>query len=537
MKIVKLTISISLLILFAFTSLSCDNRGMPSYSDSTAGAFLELPANSTANLDLKQKDKISFFYVTAGVSVPKEFDFKDNIFLNTLADMANVEISEAKVPPWTDIASGFNLMMASNEICDVVHYSGPGALIRYGKLGSFIDLSEYLHNSKILTKRYLPYIEQLKTDDGKIYCLRALPSDGDVNEAFGVRYDLLLELGYERIPETMDEWLNAMRKLKQKYPDSIPYTSRENLHSCEFVFKSYGCAGSGYGWQYYNGKVIHTFENPLYKEAIKVYRIMLEEGLMDVEFATNKQKDFSQKRINNKVLINQQNLSAIAGWIGGFAFHNIDEAIFIPAQWPKIDDPRIDPQSVYEGMLSLGEHSISISSMCNKDAAARFVEILISDECMELTSWGREGIEYNIVDGEKVINYEESAANDWRQIYGILFGNSKECLKLELNLSIAGTKLDDVGKKEYARLYWEQFDKVFADANSVPMNPMKVLGVLVDHDILAMRTQAEKEARTIAVKAMLGEVSLDEFDILAESFINKYQFITEEYNDKLPQAK
>jgi len=335
----------------------------------------------------------------------------------------------------------------------------------------------------------------------------------------------------------MDEWLDAMRKLKQKYPDSIPYTSRENLHWCEFVFKSYGCSGSGYGWQYYKDKIIHTFENPLYKEAIKVYRMMLEEGLMDIEFATNKQRDFSQKRINNKVLICQQNLSAIAGWINGFAYNGIDEAIFIPAQWPKIDDSRIDLQSVYEGKLALSEHSVSISSMANKDAAIRFVEVLLSDECMELTSWGREGIEYNIINGEKVINYEESIANNWRWLYGILFGNSKEGLKMELKLSIASTKLDEAGKKEYERLYWEQFDKVFADANSVPMNPMKFLGVLVNHDVLVIRTQAEKEARTIAVKAMLGEVSLDEFDLLAESFIKKYQFITDEYNNRLPQAQ
>jgi ABC-type glycerol-3-phosphate transport system substrate-binding protein len=90
---------------------------------------------------------------------------------------------------------------------------------------------------------------------------------------FYFRWDVLQDLGYTEatIPDTLDEWIEAMRKLKQKYPDAIPYTSMDNLHWSEFVFSCYGVTGRGTAWQEYFGKAIHSFEHPLIKDALSSY--------------------------------------------------------------------------------------------------------------------------------------------------------------------------------------------------------------------------------------------------------------------------
>ncbi len=528
-KIIMFTV---LLLAASLVFSACGTDNTLTDAGATSDAASSSGASDTA---LEPPGKIRFFYVTSGISTPEDMDFKNNVILDEISKMANVEITEVIVPPWSDIVTQFNLMMASGNICDVVHYNLPTDLISNGKLGAFIELSDIIKNSEILSERYSPYMEQIKADDNNIYCIRSLPSDGDVNNAFGVRYDLLKDIGYTKIPETMDGWIDAMRKLKAKYPDSIPYTSRENLHWCEFVFSSYGCSGWGYKWQYYNGKMIHPFEHPLYKEAIKTYNLMLKEELMDREFVTSKNQDFQDKRLNKKVLINQQNAGGLSSWIYRFATVGIDEAIIIPAQWPKIDDPLLDPRSVYEGQLPLGTHSMAIaSSSQNKDAAARFIEALLSDKCKELTIWGREGIEFNIADGKKVIDIEKSAQTEWRELYGAMFGGSRESLELWVQIAIENTKLDSAQKQEYKKLYWEQFNKVYADANSVPINPMKF--IILEADTDSRRIEAENEARTITVKAMLEEISLEEFDVQAANFIKRYQDITDEYNIKLPEA-
>lgn len=482
-------------------------------------------------------DKISFFYITSGLTVPENFDTKNNFVLDEIAKLANVEIEEAVVPSYpADYVTKFHLMIASGDMCDVIHMPLVNDLNNYGKNGTFVELTDIINNSFIMEKRYSPYYELLKADDGKIYCLRSLPVDGDGN-SFAVRYDLLEEIGYTNIPETMDEWIDAMRKLKAKYPDSIPYTSRENLHFSEFVFQSYGCSSNGIGWQYYKGEVIHTFENPLYKEALKVYQLMLAEDLMDKEFVTSNAQDFQDKRLNRNVLINQQNLTAIATWVERFPKNNIPNVMFVPSQFPKVDDPRIDPINVYGGPASLGGHGVAISSTSKKkDASVRFLEALLSDECKELTVWGREGIEFDVVNGQIVPNYEKASETNWRLMYNMLFGfNTRGILELFAKSNIASSGLDDADKQKYEKIFLEQADKVLADINSVPMNPMNF--IILDTETTTRSTEASTEALSIAVKAIIGEISMDEFDTLAQNYVKKYQYVTDEYNQKLPEAK
>jgi len=67
------------------------------------------------------------------------------------------------------------------------------------------------------------------------------------------------------------------------------------------------------------------------------------------------------------------------------------------------------------------------------------------------------------------------------------------------------------------------------------MNPFAF--IILDTDTGTRLTEAQNEARTIAIKAMIGELSLEEFDAEAAAFTKKYQFITDEYNKKLPEAK
>ncbi|HOJ09269.1 MAG TPA: extracellular solute-binding protein [Clostridiales bacterium] len=534
-KIAALLVLISVvLMLFSACSKADISSNKSSEQD---GASSSSSTTDTSGNAVKQPDKIRVFYVTAGIATPDNFNFQSNVILDEIAKIANVEITEVIVPPSSDTITKYNLMMSSGNICDVVHLASKNTMINDGKNGAYVELSDIIKKSAIITERYLPYIDQLKADDGNIYFLISLPVDGDVNDGIAIRYDLLKDIGYSEIPVTMDEWLEAMRKLKSKYPDSIPYASKDTLFWCEFVFKSYGCAGDGYSWQYYKDKIIHTFENPLYKEAIKTYRLMLEEGLMDKEFVTTKEQDYQDKRLNNKVLVNPQNLASIGGWVNRYTENNITEAIFVPAQWAKIDDPRIDPRSVYEGPLPLGTHCMGIASTSKqKDASIRFIEALLSDKGFELSVWGREGIEFNIVDGKKVLNFQKSNETNWRFIYNMLFGyNTKEKVEVQLKTSIANTKFDDEGKREYERIYWEQFDKVYADANSVLMNPMKF--IILEPDTTTRRTEARNEARTIAVKVILGELTFEEFDVQASNFLKKYQFITDEYNQKLPAAK
>ena len=520
----KLT-AIALALAMGFGLSGCTSQQTPSTGTS--------PSSGEAG----KPEEISLFMGTAGITYPDGFDFSDNFVIEALEKQANVKVSKVVVPPYADSVTKFNLMMSSGDICDVIHHQyNPQDTYKLGKEGAFVELTDIIQNSEFFSKLYTPeMLAQMKADDGKIYSFRPLLIDGDA-DTFGVRWDLLKELGYTEMPDTLDGWLDAMRKLKEKYPDSLPYISRQNLHNLEFVFRAYGCTGDC-TWQYYKGKIIPAFANPLYKDALAVYRQMIQEGLMDQEFPTTNAEDYQDKRLNRNVLVNPQNIGGLTVWVGRFPQNGIEGVELIPGVYPIVDDDRIDPVTVYGGSPAISGHTISISSKSeHQEAALRFIEALFSEENRTLTIWGREGVEYNVVDGEKVLDFEKANETSWRWIYNFPFGyNTKETLQLNIKQNIALSDLSDEEKAEYEALFLKQANQIIENAMTMPLN-LKPLIKLEDNN-LSRETEAVSEALTIAMKTMTGEYSMEEFDKQAAAFIEKYQFITDDYNAKLPAVK
>jgi len=527
-NIICLSLGIILFLTVTCLFSACNSRETPSEVSQSD----EVGADEQSVMTITEADRIRFFHISS-LTLPEDFDPKNNLILNELAKMANVEFTEVILPPYADYQTRFNLMMSSGDIPDVVHYTSYNELNKYGMEGAFIELTDIISESSIMQKRYSDVIEQLKAIDGKIYCLRSQPMDGDSGTCFFVRYDLLKEAGYTDIPETLEEWIEAMRKVKEMHPDSYPYITR--LNWADFILQSYGC-GSGYGWQYYFGKVQNVFENPLYKDALATYRSVYQEGLIDPEFVTYSSTDYENKRMHNNCLINIQNLGAITTRLQRYTINKVKGAVIIPCQWPKLDDERIDPYTVYSGYPTLGSHCFAISSSSTKkDAVVRFIETLLSDEAKQLGDWGREGIEFNIVNGEKVLDYEKSDALSWRGIYNTLFVNNKERIQILADTYINNTEYDENFKKSYKDLYFKQYNKILNENFSLPTNPVSF--ITLSPDTLSRLTEANNEAQTLAIRAMIGEISYEEFENQAINFVQKYKSITEEYNQKLPEAK
>jgi len=538
----KIVVLVTLLLVCSMIFTACSSTKTSGDETSDKGTT----SSETTSAAAKEPGSIRVFYVTSGAQIPEDFDFADNPILNEICKNANVKITEAVVPPWSDIMTKYNLMMSSGNICDVVHFNGPQTINNDGKNGAFIELSDVIKGSPIMNKNYSQFMEQLKADDGNIYCLRMTPSDGDINMLYFFRWDVLQDLGYTEVPDTLDKWIDAMRALKTKYPDSVPYTSMDNLHWTEFVFSCFGITGRGNGWQQYFGKAIHSFEHPLYKDALKVYKMMLDEELMDPEFVTSKRQDFDDKRYNRKVLVNQQNLGAAMGFSSRYMNVGVKEARTVPGVWPFVDDPRVDPSSIYEGVLPVGNYCVAISSTSKvKDTAIRFVEEMLSEETQKLTIWGIENVDYKIVNGEKQQIYDDGSGTQnlspAKSMYSWLFAvnsrmNIQKAFATTLNdIKKANPGITDEELDAYSDISWKYFDKALEINNSYPTYVLNKF-ISLEADTASRQTEAANEALTIIVKAMRGDITFDEFDVEAANFLKKYQFITDEYNEKLPDA-
>jgi len=470
--------------------------------------------------------------------VPEGVSVSDNPFINKIAEMANVEFTEVTVPAYTDFITKFNLMVASGDIPDFLHCWSIDEVQKHGNMGAFLELTDVIKNSTVLSKKYNDEIlELMKDEKGKIYALRTLGTQDPASSV--VRKDLIDELNDGIMPITPDEWYEVFKKQKAKYPDSTPYSSPGGLWGLEIFFNAYGVSIniSGANWQCTNGKFINAFEAPLCKEAIIYHKKLYDEGLLDKTFVTNKLQDYIDRKYNKGVLIAPNNLRSVISYIGNYKKNSIPSAVIVPGPLPKVDDERIENTNVYPALAAIGGHCVSISANTkNKDAVIRLIEVLLSDEVKNMTSWGREGIEYNIANNKKTLNIEKSTETSYRSIYSFMFTyGSEEHVKTALEGQIG--LIDEAKRAEYRSVFEVGMKVAYdqASSNKSSITPASFIHLLTD--TVSKRTEALELSKAIILKAITGEISLEEYDVQVAEFLKTYKSITDEYNTKHEEAK
>lgn len=539
----KLTGVLSALLVLTFVLSGCSNAAAPS-SSSAAGSSSETGSSEPA-APPAEKAKLTMFHHTGGTgSIPDKFDYKDNDIINKIAELANVEFTEVTVPAYADLKTKFNLMMASGTIPDVVIHNTIADMNQYGKDGAFLELSEYVKNSSVLSEKYnSAMIEASKADDGNLYLLRSLPTQDGWHLL--ARNDMLKAAGVTEIPTTLDGWVDAMKKVKAQYPDAIMYTCMGMTNYMQFLFKPFGCE-NGYGWQYIDGKVANVFENPNLEKAVGFAQQMLADGLLDKEFATTTQQTYTDKRRNNNVLLVSANLASLPGSIDLLAKNNVQHVEFIPAPWVFADGVEVDDYQKYVPSKVVTNQGIAISSQTkDPDAAVRVIEAFLSDEVMDLITNGREGIEYKVENGEKVFDPVAYADSNWRNVYGIMFGyNPLDKIKVKGGLSIAAMKETDSFKEAYEADYEKAFDAVYAaEYGKIGYTPVALAGTTMEtliplsNETNGLSKEAIAEQQSILLKAIMGEITMEQFNQQREALVQKYQNVTDEFNQKLPECK
>jgi len=520
-------------------SLLMTGCGSSTGTTESTTAQSQTQASQTTEAAKAEPDEIRIFYGTAGVKIPEGVKLDDNPFINKIAELANVKFTEVTVPEYTDFQTKFNLMISSGDVPDFVHCWFPNDVNSHGAAGAFVELSDIISNSPVLSKMYTKQMIELSKDDQeKIYALRSLGSQDPMSNV--VRMDLIKEINNGEIPTTPDGWYDVFKKQKEKYPDSVPYSSAGGVWPLEIFFRAYGVDvnANGVNWQYTGGKIISGFEASMCKDAVVFHKKLYDEGLLDKTFVTNKIQDFLDRKANKKLIIAPNGLLSVIAYIKYYVTNNVEGAIIVPGAQPKVDDPRVADSNVYSPLSPVAAgataHCAAISaSTKNKEAVVRLIEVLLSDEVRVLSSWGREGIEYTVGNGQKKLT-DKAPETAYRIIYGtILQQGNEEQMKAGLEEKLQA--VDPSIREEYAASFNKGIKTAFDQAAKVPLNPINYITLSLD--TVTRLKEANELSKSIVVKAIIGEISMEEYDAQVSDYIKKYQFITDEYNSKLEATK
>ena len=425
MKNSKKALALLLTLMLAASMVSCGGNGdsgssgtsdsTTSTGDASTGSDTSGEAAPTeVSLPLADGESLSYFIaLDANASIVVD-DYNDNEFFQALEEKTGVHI-DWMMNSSSDFVTNFNLMIASNQIPDMVYgvasYYSDGLDASIDD-GYFLDLTdkvdEYMPNYQALRKAD-PQVEiDTMTDSGRLACVYAVYTE-EQGPWYGMqmRKDWLDELGMD-VPTTYDEWEAALTGFKDQLgayaPLSLTFNGFDTMN---------GGLSAGYGvwatWQLdETGKVNWGPAMDGWKDYLTKMNDWFEKGLIDPDFMA---QDAFMVDMTSVIT------GKTGAWTSMYTMPSLYEAssedpdmYIVPVTGPVVnegDELHLRYRNVYTGTPT------SVSADCsNWELALRWLDYLFSEEGARLANYGVEGDTYTMADDGTISFTDKVLAND-----------------------------------------------------------------------------------------------------------------------------
>ncbi|WP_194541113.1 extracellular solute-binding protein [Paenibacillus sp. FSL W7-1279] len=374
----KLVLGLSLLMVFSGCSNNSKNTDTHEENQEVMRFSVTLPANGVDN---------------PNSLVGKEWHKRMEAYMGK-----KVEIEYNYIPS-SEYDEKVKLMIASDDLTDFFVTPLFYDTTEMAEQGQLLELGQY----KDLMPNYMNYIGKVKngmkrvTDaDGNMFTFKEtstprFPEDRGmlIQNTSAYRYDVF-EANNIKIPETLDEFYGAAKKLKELYPDKYPVATKWN--SLRSLFSANHIRDEIF-WD--GEKYVYGVLEEGYKDALQFANKLYAEKLLDPEYTIDTDDTLKRKALNG------DNLMWLTQWFTTPAEYTRtagDGKIFAVSLYP--DNPKYGKawQEVVNGNtpdLGWGAYGIS-SKVKNPEELIKFIDYQYSDEMIQLITWGIEGTTYTI---------------------------------------------------------------------------------------------------------------------------------------------
>jgi len=316
------------------------------------------------------------------------------------------------------------LMIASGQYSDLIFAKGNlGLLIEAGAIISLDDLIE--KRGHYIIELYGDLLPRLRntTSDPRIYNVGTYPVHNGIWATDGtmqIQHAVLKELGFPRM-RTLDDYEKTIKAYIAKYPvikgqKTIGFSLLIDTWQWYIDLSNPSCFLLGYpddGQWIVEQDTLRSYYKFLHPDAKLYYKWlnrMSAEGILDPESFTQKEDVWKAKIASGRVLG-----IAYPGWGYGDARTSLindgmPERTY--AYLPITIDERFQAASLMDPGFT-GGWGIAISSNCkDPERAFEFLDWLCSEEAQILVNWGIEDVNYNVIDGIRVVPEEEQRKAD-----------------------------------------------------------------------------------------------------------------------------
>lgn len=307
----------------------------------------------------------------------------------------------------------FAVMIASGEYPDIIEHTwttysgGAGAAINDGVIISLDDyMAENAPNLSKLLAEHPDIDKMIKTSSGSYYCfpfLRGLetPNKTEFSSGFLYRADKLQELGFDTVPETIDEWEEVLRAAKDA-GFSKPFSTRE-----EWVKDVWSPAFDNWGDFYVeDGVVKNGLIEDSRRDFIQTMATWYADGLLDNDWMQADKSSTQTDFVTGNTILGY---APFGQGLGDYTKAMMDadpsfQEDYIQAAAPVTSTKGQNAKfSKMNNIYDKSGVSAAISTQCkNVEAAMWLLDWLYSEEGQVCYNFGIEGESYEMVDGKPV---------------------------------------------------------------------------------------------------------------------------------------
>lgn len=299
-----------------------------------------------------------------------------------------------------------NITLAGDDLPHVMVFTGKTAgFIKNAQAGAFWELTDKLKDYPNLATT-LPEVQRNASINGKVYGV--FRGRTPMRTAVILRKDWLDRLGLE-IPTTTEELYKVAKAFTEGDPNGdgqggttgivIPKWGSIGTNSPFDVIEEW--YGAGNRWTERDGKLVPSFETPEFLEANKFVKKMVDEKLINADFATYDSTKWNDAFFNGKAGIIIDVDSRIAVLMTLFKQANPNDYETKVAYTGNLKGPDgklyAHPTDGYAGFLAIPKASVRTEAELKP--VLEFLNAMNSKEVSILLNNGVEGVNFTVVDG------------------------------------------------------------------------------------------------------------------------------------------
>ncbi|THF79887.1 extracellular solute-binding protein [Cohnella fermenti] len=346
---------------------------------------------------------------------------EDNPIIKRIEEYTGTKLNITWVPA-TAYNDKVNVSIASNDLPQVllIQDTKSSSIINAERSGMFWEIGPYLKDYPNLSKYNANELVLNNISvDGKVYGLyraRALARQG-----IAFRQDWLDNLGLSQ-PKTIDELYEVIKAFALNDPDGNGKQDTFGLVEAEDSGSGAGAVGligfqniaAYFGapnqWEIQDGKAVPEFMTPENMEAMKFYKKLYDEKLINQDFAATKQSKQQELFYQGKAGMLFPTLDFVITGGNELRKANPDAKIDIVSRIEGPEGERVFATTGYSGMFVFPKATVKTEDELK--ALLSYFDKIVDDDMMYTWTWGIEGIHFEKdASGEPAISDQTAYTN------------------------------------------------------------------------------------------------------------------------------